>query len=168
MATTIQSVNSEGGFGVNQTRLVTDTLDLTNINSFELKNSNFGDVNKKEYILRGLNTSVLTVDGISPIQLDSNTINFITGNIIAVNPSGNGVYSVKLENVVKCDGSGDVSTLSSLTSIVRDAVPDGQSWSVTPYDTGTANVFSYSTVRSGTTLTIKWIAQVSIIAVAWA
>ena len=69
MATTIQSVNSEGGFGVNQTRLVTDTLDLTNINSFELKNSNFSDVNKKEYILRGLNTSVLTVDGISPIQL---------------------------------------------------------------------------------------------------
>lgn len=168
MATTIQSVNSEGGFGVNQTRLVTDTLDLTNINSFELKNSNFGDVNKKEYILRGLNTSVLTVDGISPIQLDSNTINFITGNIIAVNPSGTGVYSVKLENVVKCDGSGDVSTLSSLTSIVRDAVPDGQSWSVIPYDTGTPNVFSYSTVRSGTTLTIKWIAQVSIIAVAWA
>ena len=76
MATTITSVNSEGGFGVNQTRLVTDTLDLTNINSFELKNSNFGDVNKKEYILRGLNTTVLTLDGITPPSLENNTINF--------------------------------------------------------------------------------------------
>jgi len=167
MATTIKSVNSEGGFGVNQTKLVTETLDLTNINSFELKNSNFSDVNKKEYILRGLNTAVLTLDGINPITLDSNTINFITGHITAVNPSGNGVYSTKIESVVKCDGSGDVSTLSDLTTIIRDAVPDDQTWSVSTYDTGTANVFSYSTVRSGTTLTIKWIAQVSIVSVSW-
>jgi hypothetical protein len=167
MATTIKSVNSEGGFGVNQTKLVTETLDLTNINSFELKNSNFSDVNKKEYILRGLNTAVLTLDGINPITLDSNTINFITGHITAVNPSGTGVYSTKIESVVKCDGSGDVSTLSDLTTIIRDAVPDGQTWSVSTYDTGTANVFSYSTVRSGTTLTIKWIAQVSIVSVSW-
>jgi hypothetical protein len=167
MATTIKSVNSEGGFGVNQTKLVTETLDLTNINSFELKNSNFGDVNRKDYILRGLNTAVLTLDGITPISLDSNTINFITGHIVAVNPTGTGVYSVKLENIVRCDASGDVSTLSDLTTIIRDAVPENQTWSVVPYDTGTPNVFSYSTVRSGTTLTIKWIAQVSIVSVSW-
>jgi hypothetical protein len=167
MATTITSVNSEGGFGVNQTRLVTDTLDLTNINSFELKNSNFGDVNKTEYILRGLNTTVLTLDGITPPSLENNTINFVTGNIIAVNPTGAGVFSTKIENVVKCDGAGDVSTVSSLTTIIRDNVPDGETWTVVPYDTGTANVFSYSTTRSGTTANIKWIAQVSIVAVAW-
>lgn len=167
MATTIKSVNSEGGFGVNQVKLVTEDYDLTNINSFELKNSNFSDVSKKDIILRGLNTSVLTIDGISTFELSNNTINFITGNILAVNPTGSGVYSVKLENVVRCDGTGDVSTLSSLTTIIRDAVPDGQTWSVVPYDTGTARVFSYSTVRSGTTQTIKWIAQVSIVSVSW-
>lgn len=168
MATTIKTLNSEGGFGVNQTQLVTDTLDLTNINTFELKNSNYTDVNKKEYILRGLNTSVLTVDGINSIILESDSINFITGNIIGVNSDGSGVYSVKVETTVKCDASGDVSTLAQQVSINRDDVPSGQSWSTSVYDTGSNNVFSFSTVRGGTTETIKWIAHVSVVAVSWA
>lgn len=167
MATTIKTLSSEGGFGVNQTKLVTETLDLTNINTFELKNSNYGDVNKKEYILKGLNTSVLTTDGIANIVLESDTINFITANIVAVNPDGSGVYSVRLETTVKCDTSGDVVTLSDHTVINRDNVPDGQTWTVGAYDTGAANAFSYSTVRGGTTDVIKWIAHVSVVAVSW-
>lgn len=168
MATTVKTLSSEGGFGVNQTKLVTENLDLTNINTFELKNSNYSDVNKKEYILRGLNSSVLTTDGIANILLETDSINFITANIVAVNPDGSGVYSVKLENTVKCDNSGDVSTLSEQKFINRDDIPSGQTWSVEAYDSGASNAFSYGTVRGGTTDTIKWIAHVSVVAVSWA
>lgn len=167
MATTIKTFNSEGGFGVNQTTLVTDTLDLTNINTLELKNSNYSDVSRKDYILKGLNTSILTLDGIQLITIPSDTVNFITTQILGVNPDGTGLYSLKFDSTVKCDSSGDVSVLSELKTIIKDSVPVGQSWSATSYDSGSANRFSYSMTRGGTTDVIKWVACVSIVSVTW-
>ncbi len=167
MATTIKTFNSEGGFGVNQTTLVTDTLDLTNINTFELKNSNYSDASRKDYILKGLNTSVLTTDGISLITLPSNTVNFVTSQILGVNPDGSGLYSLKFDSTVKCDSSGDVVVLSEIKSIIKETIPTGQTWSVVSYDSGSSNSFSYSVTRGGTTDVIKWIACVSIVSVDW-
>lgn len=167
MATTIKTFNSEGGFGVNQTTLVTDTLDLTNINTFELKNSNYSDASRKDYILKGLNTSILTTDGIALITLPSNTVNFVTSQILGVNPDGSGLYSLKFDSTVKCDSSGDVSLLSEIKSIIKETIPTGQTWTVSSYDSGSSNSFSYSVTRGGTTDVIKWIACVSIVSVDW-
>lgn len=167
MATTIKTFNSEGGFGVNQTTLVTDTLDLTNVNTFELKNSNYSDVSRKDYILKGLNTSILTLDNIALITLSSSTVNFITSQILGVNPDGSGLYSLKFDSTVTCDDSGDVTVLSELKTIIKDSVPVGQTWTASSYDSGSSNAFSYSVTRGGTSDVIKWIASVSIVSVTW-
>jgi hypothetical protein len=167
MATTIKTFNSEGGFGVNQVTLVTDKLDVQNVNTFNLKNSNYADASRTEYILRGLNTSVLTLDGTFPIILASNTINFITGYIVAVNPTGLGHYSVKIESTVTCNSSGDVQVLSELFTTIKDSIPNLETWTVASYDSGSANQFSYTTTRGGTTDTIKWIANTQVVSVSW-
>lgn len=167
MATTIKTFNSEGGFGVNQVTLVTDKLDIQNVNTFNLKNSNYNDVSRTDYILKGLNTSVLTLDGTFPIVLASNTINFITGYIVAVNPTGVGHYSVKIESAVTCDTNGDVQVLSEIFTTIKDSIPSGQTWTVASYDAGSANQFSYTTTRGGTTQTIKWIASTQVVSVSW-
>jgi hypothetical protein len=167
MATSVKTFNSEGGFGINQTTILDDKLNLVNVNSLEIKNSNYLDGSKKNYIMRGLNSGVLTLDDLAPISLISNTINFITAHIVAVNSDGSGSYSIKIESTVSCNSSGDVQVLSELTTILKDSVPTGQTWSVSSYDTGTANQFSYSTNRGGTTDTIKWITSVEITSALW-
>lgn len=168
MAINLKPYDSVGGFSVDTTTLINDLKDVQNVNSLEIKNSRFSDVSKKTYILRGLNTSILSLDEIgSQIQLLSNTINFITGHIIGVNDSAGGIYSLKLEDTAICNGVGDVQVLSSLSTIIRDSIPSGQTWSIVSYDSGAANRFSYSAVRAGTTATIKWIASVDVISVSW-
>jgi hypothetical protein len=167
MTTSIKTFNSEGGFGINQKTIADEDLNLLNINSLEIKNINYTDCSKKNYILRGLNSSVLTLDNLSPIVLESNTINFITAHIVAVNSSGEGHYSIKLESTVSCSTLGDVQVLSELTTILKDSIPTGQTWSVISYDTGTANQYSYSTNRGGTIDTIKWVASVEIVTAIW-
>lgn len=168
MATNLKTYDSVGGFSVDNTTLINERKDITNVNSLEIKNSKFTDVLKKTYILRGLNTTILTLDDVgSQIELQSSTINFITGSIIGVNDSGGGVYSLKIESIATCNSVGDVQVVSDLTTIIRDSIPSGQTWQITAYDSGAANRFSYSAVRGGTTNTIKWIATVDVISVQW-
>lgn len=168
MTTNLKQYDSVGGFSVDNTTVINELKDVQNVNSLEIKNSVFSDVNKKTYILKGLNTSILSLDDIGTlIQLPSDTINFITGHIIGVNDSGGGIYSLKIEDTVICNAVGDVQVLSSLSTIIRDSIPAGQTWSIISYDSGAANRFSYSAVRGGTTATIKWIAAVDVISVTW-
>ena len=62
-----------------------------------------------QYILRGINTAVLQLDNNGTlIDISNNTINFITGNIIAVNPLGQ-IYNAKLETALFCNASGATS-----------------------------------------------------------
>jgi hypothetical protein len=167
MATSIKTFNSEGGFGVNQKTIIDEDFNLINANTIEVKNSNYNDLNKTDYILKGLNSTVLTLDGLQPITLQSNTINFITANIIAVNSIGDGHYSEKIESHVTCNSSGDVQVLSELTTIIKDSIPTGQTWTILSYDSGTANQFSYVSSRGGTTDTIKWMAYVQVSSALW-
>jgi hypothetical protein len=167
MPTTIRQFNSEGGFGVNQTPIISSTFDLKNVNTFELKNSNYTDASRKDYILKGTNTTILTLDGAALIPVTSGTINFITANIIGVNPTGVGYYSVKIESAASCSASGIITILSELVTIIKDSIPTGQTWTVSSYTAGAANTFSYSTTRSGTTDLIKWFAATQITSVVW-
>ncbi len=99
------------------------------------------------------------------ISIDSNTLNFITGHVIAFNPLGV-VYSAKIESAAFADGTGNVAILSSMNTVIKDDIPAGQTWSIVPL--GALNRFSYSTTRAGTTNVIKWIVSTQVISIAWA
>ena len=95
MASTIEKFDSAGGFSVDKT-VVDELRNAKDINSLEIKNSFYTDSNTSHYILRGLNTAVLTLDDVGgQIGLDNNTLNFITAHIIGSNPQGE-VYSQRL------------------------------------------------------------------------
>lgn len=168
MATNLKTLDSVGGFSVNNTTLISDENDIKNANSLEVKNSFYQDSSTSYYILRGLNTSILSIDDIgTQIILPSNTINFITANIVAVNDTGGGHLSLKIESAVSVGSTGSVQELSSMSTIIKDSIPVGQSWTIEPFDSGSANRYSYTTVRAGTTTIIKWIAYVKVVSIAW-
>jgi len=166
MATTKEKFDSTGGFSIDKTVIVDELRNAKDLNTLEIKNSEFVDSKSTTYILRGLNTSVLELDNVgSQIVIDNNTINFITGHIIAVNPQGY-VYSAKIESALLCDSIGATTVLSSMRTVIKDDVPSGQTWDIEPL--GSSNRFSYSTTRAGTTNDIKWIATTQVISIAWA
>lgn len=164
-----KTFNSEGGFGVKQTTIISDNYDLQNVNSFELQNTNYTDIKKTEFILKALNTAILSKSATQNdyINLETNTVNFITANIIGVGANGIGIYSTKIETTIKCNSSGDVSTLSSLVTIIRDNVPQGQTWRVENYDTGNSGEFSFSVEANGATGVVKWISNIQVVSVSW-
>jgi hypothetical protein len=165
MATTKEKFDSTGGFSIGKTVIVDELRNAKDINSLEIKNSFYSDSKITNYILRGLNTATLELDNVgTQITIDNNTINFITGNIIAVNPQGT-VYSAKLESTVFCDAVGATTVLSSLRTVVKDDIPLGQSWTIDPL--GSTNRFSYTTNRAGTTNTIKWIVSTQVVSIEW-
>ncbi len=170
MAEQLKSFDSLGGFSVENTSIVTQTKDLSNVNSLEVKNSVFGDATSTSYILRGNTTAVLTLDNVgSQISLLSNSINFITAHIVGVNDTGAGHLSKKIESVVSVASNGSVQELSNLITIVKDSVPSGETWSVDLFDTGATNRFSYSVSKSGgaTAQTVKWLGYVQVISIDW-
>jgi hypothetical protein len=167
MAVTKKTLSSVGGFAVNEVTVVNELRDIKNVNTFELQNSNYTDAKRKDYILRGANTSILDLDGVGGlIPIENSTINFITAHAIGVNDSGGGHYSVKIESVATCSAVGSVQILSSLDTVIKDSIPSGETWTISPYS-ASANTFSYSAVRSGTTVAIKWITHVEIVQVTW-
>ena len=166
MANQIEKFDSKGGFSVGKTIVVDELRNAKDINTLELKNSNFTDSNTTRYILRGLNTSTLDLDGLgTKIPIANSTLNFITGNIIAVNDAGT-VYATKFETAVSCDGSGNVNVMSSFQTVIKDDIPSGETWNIVP--TGGTNNFSYNTTRAGTTSTIKWVSSTEVVSIAWA
>ena len=55
--------------------------------------------------------------------------------------------------------------LKTESTIIKDDVPTGETWSVVPV--GASNRFSYSTTRAGTTSTIKWVSYTQVVSIAW-
>lgn len=165
MSTIKEKFDSAGGFSVDKTVVIDELNNAKDINTLEIKNQNYSDSKVTNYILRGLNTAVLALDDTgTQITIDDNTLNFITGHIIAVNANGL-AYSLKIESVLSSDNSGQTTVLSSMTTIIKDDIPSGQTWQVSPL--GSQNLFSYNTVRAGTTNNIKWVASTQVISIAW-
>jgi len=165
MATTIDKFDSVGGFSVDKTTIVDELRNAKDINTLEVKNSFYSDSYTTRYILRGINTSVLQLDDVgTQIPIKTNTINFITGNIMASNPQGT-VYVAKLETALFCDAAGATTVLSSMRTVIKDDIPSGQTWSIDPL--GATNLFSYSTLRAGTTNKIKWVASTEVVSIDW-
>ena len=165
MPTTIEQFDSSGGFSIGKIPVFDELRNGKDFNTLEIKNSQYTDSNTTTYILRGVNTTSLALDGVgTQIPIANNTMNFVTGHIIAVNDSGV-VFTNKLESAVYCDGSGNVSIMSTMETVIKDDIPSGQTWSIVPV--GATNRFSYSTVRAGTTNTIKWAVSTTVNSLAW-
>lgn len=168
MAEILKTYDSVGGFSVDQTTLINDKKDLTNVNSFEVKNSFYSDSSTSHYIMRGINTSVLSLDDVgSTIPVASNTINFVETFIVGVNDNSSGNICQKLDSVLEVDNAGVLTELSTMTTIIKDSIPSGQTWSIVPFIGGAVNTLSYSTSRAGTTRTIKWVAYVKVVSIDW-
>jgi len=166
MPVNLEKFDSTGGFSIDKTTIVDELRNAKDINTLEIKNSEYSDSKIIRYILRGLNTAVLALDPVgTQIPIDNATLNFITGHIIAVNPQGV-VYSAKQESTALCDGAGNVTIMSTMTTVIKDDIPIGQTWSITPQ--GASNRFSYSTTRAGTTSNIKWVVSTEVVSIAWA
>ena len=166
MAINLKEFESLGGFSIGETSVIDKDKNAQDLNSIEMKNSFYGDSKTTNYILRGVNTATLQLDNVgTTITVDNNTLNFITGHFIGVNPSGV-VYTGKIESAVYCSSGGAVSELSSMLTIIKDDTPVSESWTISPFTA--VNRFSYSTVRTGTVQTIKWAVSTEVITIAWA
>ena len=164
----LKTLDSVGGFSVDQTTLVNEKKDIKNVNSFEVKNSFYDDSSTTHYILRGINSSVLSIDDAnSSIALLGDTINFIETFVVGVNDNGSANISQKLDTVIQVSNAGVLTELATMTTVVKDSVPTGQTWSIAPFLGGSAFRFSYQTGRAGTTRTIKWVAYVKVVSIDW-
>lgn len=165
MASIQEKFDSVGGFSIDKTVIVDQNRNAKDLNTLEIRNRHFSDSKTHRFILRGTNTAVLSLDDIgTQILIENNTVNFITGHYIAVNPLGT-VHSGKMETVVYCNSSGAVTVLSTMKTVIKEDIPAGQNWSITPI--GSTNRFSYSTTRAGTTNNIKWAVSVELVAIEW-
>ena len=165
MATNLKKFESLGGFSVDETVHIDEEHNAMSLNTIEMKNQFYSDSKTTNYILRGVNTATLQLDNVgTQITIDSNTVNFITGHFLGVNPSGV-VFTGKIESAVYCNAVGATSVLSSLLTIIKDDIPVSESWTVVPFTA--TNRFRYSTVRTGTVQTIKWAVSTEVISIAW-
>tara|TARA_B100000424_G_scaffold40219_1_gene26954 strand:+ start:4030 stop:4530 length:501 start_codon:yes stop_codon:yes gene_type:complete len=165
MATNLRKFESLGGFSVDETVHIDEQHNAMSLNSIEMKNQFYDDSKTTNYILRGANTATLQLDNVgTQITIESNTVNFITGHFLGVNPTGV-VFTGKIESAVYCNAAGATSVLSSMLTIIKDDIPSSESWTIVPFTA--TNRFSYSTVRSGTVQTIKWVVSTEVISIAW-
>ena len=89
MPVNLEKFDSTGGFSIDKTTVVDELRNAKDLNTLEIKNSEYTDSKTTRYILRGLNTAVLALDPVgTQIPIDNSTLNFVTGHIIGVNPQG--------------------------------------------------------------------------------
>lgn len=168
MASNLKTLDSVGGFSVDKTTLVNETKDILNVNSLEVKNSFYSDSSTTHYIMRALNSNIMSVDDVATnIILPGSTINFIETFVVGVNDNASAVLSTKLDTVVQVDAAGYMTELSTMTTTVKDSIPSGQEWTVNPFLGGAVFNFSYQTTKTGTSRTIKWVAYVKVVSIDW-
>ena len=165
-STNLREYDSVGGFSVSQTTVFDESRNAKNIKSIELK-SDISNTSRTDYVVTSVNDGFLSFSDGSRIQLPSKSVNFVTANIIAFNAGGTGAQlSEKIESTVLVTATGDVQHLSSLTTIIKDSIPETEAWTISPYDAGLANSWSYQTSRVGTS-TVRWYGYVSVVSGNW-
>ena len=168
MASNLKTLDSVGGFSVSKTTLVNETKDILNVNSLEVRNSFYTDSSTNHYIMRGVNSGILSVDDVaSNIILPANSINFIETTIVGVNDNASAVLSTRLDSAIQVDAAGYMTELSTMTTTVKDSIPIGQQWTISPFLGGAVFNFSYQTTKTGTSRTIKWVAYVKVVSIDW-
>tara|TARA_Y100000022_G_C13077407_1_gene296196 strand:- start:67 stop:573 length:507 start_codon:yes stop_codon:yes gene_type:complete len=165
-STNLKQYDSVGGFSVSQTTVFDEERNAKNVSSIELK-SDIPNTSRTDYVLTSVNDGFLSFADSSRITLPSKSINFITAHVIGFNSAGTGAQlSEKIESTVLVTAAGDVQHQSSLRTIIKDSIPETESWSIEPYDAGLANSWTYQTSRVGTS-TIKWYGYISVVSGNW-
>ena len=168
MASTLKNFDSTGGLSIDTVTVVDELKNFKNVNSLEIKNSAFDQARTTNYVLTGQDTSILAINNIlGTIILRGNSLNFINTHVAAVNSTGVGVLTLKLESAVSCNTSGVVSELSTMRTIIREGVPSGENWNINLYTGGSAFNFSYTTTKAGTGAVVKWFASVQVVSIDW-
>ena len=165
--TNLKNFDSVGGFSVDNTPVVNELKEVENVRSLKLNSESLPRTYKREYIVNGINDGFLTLDNATRIQLPTSTVNFITLHVIGFNNGGVGAnISLKLESCVVCDNTSDVIHKSTLKTIIRDSVPEGENWDVEPFDAGLNNEWSYALTKVGASV-VEWYGCVSVISGEW-
>tara|TARA_Y100000004_G_scaffold196534_1_gene266820 strand:- start:804 stop:1328 length:525 start_codon:yes stop_codon:yes gene_type:complete len=174
MALNTDIFRSEGGFGVGSKTIVSDEFDIKNANSLEVKNSQFQNCSRTDFVLKTVTNAATPTKilsklsaSVSPIVLPNGSVNFITSHVVGTNTNGSGYYAVKFENIVAVDAIGGVDTVGSLVTVVKDSIPSGEGWSVTVYDSGNAGEFSFTANQGVAPGDITWAAHSQVITVDW-
>ena len=174
MAIQTEVLRSEGGFGVKQKVIISDAYDIQNANSLEVKNSEFTNCSRKDYVLRQQTNSAspiailsLRSASITPLTLSTSSVNFITAHIIGTNANGSGYYAVKSETTAAVDAIGNVTVVSELQTILKDSIPSGEGWSIAYYDSGAVNQFSYVANQGVAAGNILWTAHIQVVTADW-
>lgn len=168
MPANLKNLDSFGGFSIGDTTVVDEDANIKNVNSLEVRNSHYTDSHAQHYILRGQNTSTLVLDtSATTIFIPSSTISFITAHVVAVSEAGAGTLVQKLESAVSTNANGTPSELSTMKTTIRDNVPADESWTIGLFTTGALNRFSYSTVKSGSNIAVKWFVYVQVASIEW-
>lgn len=164
----LKTFETLGGISVDTTTVLDFERNLLNVNSLEVRNNNFTNARTTNYVLTGTDTIILSLDTVArSIDLRQNSLNFINTYIAAVNATGAGFLTLKLESAVTCDGTGDVVELSTMTTTIKDSVPTGEEWTISPYTAGATYKFSYAATKNGVGPLVKWFAYVQIVSVDW-
>ena len=164
----LKTFETLGGLSVDTTTVVDFERNLLNVNSLEVRNNNFTNARTTNYVLTGTDTIILSLDNVAKsIDLRQNSLNFINTYIAAVNSTGAGFLTKKLESAITCDNLGDVVELSTMDTVIKDSVPTGEEWNIVPYTSGATYKFSYAATKSGVGPVVKWFAYVQIVSVDW-
>lgn len=164
----LKTFETLGGLSVDTTTVVDFERNLLNVNSLEVRNNNFTNARTTNYVLTGTDTIILSLDNVAKsIDLRQNSLNFVNTYIAAVNATGAGFLTKKLESAITCDNLGDVVELSTMDTIIKDSVPTGEDWSIVPYTSGATFKFSYAATKNGVGPVVKWFAYVQIVSVDW-
>lgn len=174
MAIQTEVLRSEGGFGVNQKVIISDEYDIQNANTLEVKNSEFTNCSRKDYVLRQQTNAAAPIGilsirsaSVTPLTLATSSVNFITAHIIGTNSNGSGYYAVKSETTAAVDAIGNVTVVSELQTILKDSIPSGEGWSIAYYDSGAVNQFSYVANQGVAAGNILWTAHIQVVTADW-
>jgi|TARA_B100000073_G_scaffold98267_1_gene78112 hypothetical protein len=111
-----------------------------------------------------------TITTASPLDPNNPILNeFFEITTLNTNAIGNWEYAVKIESAVLSDATTTLSTAAHAVTVVKDNVPPGQTWTISPTVNNVTNELSFlSAVSTNGTLQkrgsgIRWCAKVEIV-----
>lgn len=133
--------------------------------SVEFTNPAYSSFNNS-YTVTVTNSSVFTLDVPTPLDQNNPVLN---ETLEITNLGSNWEYAVKVESAVLSDSTQTLDTAAHAVTIVKDNIPPGHSWNVSPTVNNVTKEFSFlSTVSSNGDLElrgsgVRWCARVEIV-----
>ena len=133
--------------------------------SVEFENSTYSSFNNT-YTVTVTNESTFTFETLTPLDANNPVLN---ETLEITNLGGTWEYAVKIESAVLSDASQILTTAAHAITVVKDNLPPGHSWSISPTVNNVTKEFSFlSSVSSNGNLELRgsggrWCARVDIV-----